>query len=379
MKIRTITTGFNLDKQISEQEFCALATLTAQIKALFEKQSYTVQTIRMSTQPWDAYASTKSELFDITKKMERWTTRNQIDYFNLGPTKEAERVAWLSEVITQTLKGFCTTQICNRKKIFYDVAWETALLIKKLSMAESTGFSNLRFAALCNIPPNTPFYPASYHYGPNSFGIGLENSDLVCQAFKQAGNISRARLHLKTILENAYRDIEVLASDFSKDGHIIFDGIDVSISSSIHEHESIAYAFEYLNHGTFGEPGTLSIARIITETLQSLPVKKTGYCGLMLPVLEDHGLSTRNVQGHLSITKLLLYSSVCGTGLDTIPLPGDIPVEILYRILLDVASLSIKLQKPLSARLMPIPGKKAGDKTAFAFPYFRNSTILSPY
>jgi uncharacterized protein (UPF0210 family) len=142
--------------------------------------------------------------------------------------------------------------------------------------------------------------------------------------------------------------------------------------------DSIAYAFEHLHHGAFGTPGTLFIAKMLTDTLQSLPIKKIGYCGLMLPVLEDHGLSTRNTQNHLSVTKLLLYSSVCGTGLDTVPLPGDISVETLYRILLDVASLSIKLQKPLSARLMPIPGKKAGDMTAFTFPYFVNSTIMAP-
>jgi uncharacterized protein (UPF0210 family) len=378
MKIRTITTGFNLDEHFTDADFRTLATLTAQAKALFEKQGYDVQTIRMSTQPWENYASTRSDLRQYAKKMQRWTTGHHIDYFNLGPTKDPKKVSWSSEVIEHAPKGFCTTQICDTQEIFYDVAWETATLIKQLSTIEKNGFSNLRFAALCNIHANTPFYPASYHNGPPSFGIGFENSDLVYQTFQKARNLNEAQHHLKTIFEETYDDIEVIGSRFSKDETIAFDGIDVSISSSIDERESIAYAFEHLGLCTFGEPGTLLIARMITETLRCLPFKKTGYCGLMLPVLEDHGLATRNIQGHLSLTKLLLYSSVCGTGLDTIPLPGDIPVEKLYLILLDVASLSIKLQKPLSARLMPIPGKKIGDMTAFTFPYFMNSTIMSP-
>ena len=378
MKIRTITIGFNIDKNFSEKEFATLATTAQNAKRFFENHSYDVQTIRMSTQPWRSYAKTRSELHAILEKMQQWTTTYSIDYFNLGPTKNSEKVPWLSDIIKYAPKGFCTTQICDSKQIFYDVAWETAKLIKQISTIDPNGFSNLRFAALCNVKPNTPFYPASYNNGTSSFGIGLENSDLLYQAFEQAKDISTAQYHLKTIFEKIYQDIETLASDFSKKEHMRFDGSDVSISSSIQKKESIAYAFEHLGLGTFGEPGTLSIAKMITETIQGLSVKKTGYCGLMLPVLEDHGLATRNTQGYLTISKLLMYSAVCGTGLDTIPLPGDISTESLYSILLDVASLSIKLQKPLSARLMPIPGKKAGEKTAFDFPYFVNSAIMAP-
>jgi hypothetical protein len=77
-----------------------------------------------------------------------------------------------------------------------------------------------------------------------------------------------------------------------------------------------------------------------------------------------------------TLDSLLLYSTVCGTGLDTIPLPGDVTVDELSAILLDVATLSLVADKPLTARLMPIPGKKAGDLTTFDFPYFANARIM---
>ena len=96
----------------------------------------------------------------------------------------------------------------------------------------------------------------------------------------------------------------------------------------------------------------------------------------MLPVLEDYGLAQRNTEESYNLTDLLLYSSVCGTGLDTIPLPGDVSEDKLYALLLDIASLAIKLNKPLSARLMPIPHKKAGEMTGYTFEYFVNSKIM---
>jgi uncharacterized protein (UPF0210 family) len=141
--------------------------------------------------------------------------------------------------------------------------------------------------------------------------------------------------------------------------------------------ESVAFAFEELGLGIFGDVGTLAIAKIITDTITNLGIKKCGYSGLMLPILEDYGLAMRNIDGTFTITDLLLYSSVCGTGLDTIPLPGDTSEEKLYALLLDIASISIKLDKPLSARLMPVPNRKAGEMTDYQFEYFANSKIMN--
>jgi uncharacterized protein (UPF0210 family) len=94
-------------------------------------------------------------------------------------------------------------------------------------------------------------------------------------------------------------------------------------------------------------------------------------------VLEDYGLAQRNSEGMFNLNNLLLYSSVCGTGLDTIPLPGDTSEKKLYALLLDIASLSNALNKPLSARLMPVPNKLAGEMTEYRFEYFENSRIMN--
>jgi len=126
-----------------------------------------------------------------------------------------------------------------------------------------------------------------------------------------------------------------------------------------------------------GLAGTLACAAILTESLDRASFTRTGFNGLMLPVLEDTILSDRAAMGILTIRDLLMCSAVCGTGLDTIPIPGDTPSDHIAALLLDLATLALRLNKPLTARLMPVPGKSAGDTTNFSFSYFSNSRILS--
>jgi uncharacterized protein (UPF0210 family) len=104
-------------------------------------------------------------------------------------------------------------------------------------------------------------------------------------------------------------------------------------------------------------------------------VKQVGYSGLMVPVMEDKLLAQRWAESTYNIDSLLAYSSVCGTGLDTIPLPGDTSLDQMERIYADVASLATKWNKPLSARLQPIPNKKPGDRTDFQDPRLFNTTV----
>jgi uncharacterized protein len=56
-------------------------------------------------------------------------------------------------------------------------------------------------------------------------------------------------------------------------------------------------------------------------------------------------------------------------------LSGDISEAQMVRIFGDVASLAWKWNKPLSARLQPVKGKKAGDQTEFSDPFLFNTTL----
>jgi uncharacterized protein (UPF0210 family) len=149
----------------------------------------------------------------------------------------------------------------------------------------------------------------------------------------------------------------------------------VSVAPSLKKGESLAYAYEELGLGRFGSAGTLAVSALITDALRGVPVTTCGYRGLMLPVLEDRGLARSYSDGAADIVSLLACSAVCGTGLDCVPLPGATPVKKIGALLLDVAALAVKLDKPLSARLLPVPGKKTGDRTDFRSPYLVDTKI----
>lgn len=154
-----------------------------------------------------------------------------------------------------------------------------------------------------------------------------------------------------------------------------YDGIDASVAP-MGDASPLTGSFESLGLGSFGQSGTLAAAALVTGALKELPVDTCGYCGLMLPPLEDAGLARGAADGAYRIHDLLAYSAVCGLGLDTVPVPGDVPKAKLAALLLDVAALAFRLNKPLTARLFPVPGKAAGDAVEFENPHLCSSAVF---
>ncbi|MEI6291317.1 MAG: DUF711 family protein, partial [Chloroflexota bacterium] len=143
------------------------------------------------------------------------------------------------------------------------------------------------------------------------------------------------------------------------------------------EGRSLGTAFEKIGISGIGRHGSLAAACILTDAIDRADFPRAGFSGLMMPVLEDSTLALRAGEKTLSVKDLLMYSAVCGTGLDTIPLPGDVNVNQVSAVLLDIAAMALRLNKPLTARLMPVPGKTVGDETDFHFDYFANSRVMA--
>ncbi|MBN1273493.1 MAG: DUF711 family protein [Candidatus Aminicenantes bacterium] len=377
MKIRTITIGINLNLPLNEAHIRRAASDAQKVRASLQNSGYTVQTVRLTTQPWEKYYDGKAKMKSLLRRLSSLLPSEGFDYFSLGTTFSPQNIPLIFSWLETAPPAFATTMICDRNKVNHEAVHGTVKLIKKLAGLEPRGFANLRFAALFNTPPGSAFFPAAYHQGTENFTLGTENSDLVNRAFSEARDIRHAEETLEKILSEEYGRLEEEARKISSKTRLRYGGIDTSIAPSVLRQNSLAFAFEKLRLGKFGESGTLASARIVTRVLEKLNVKACGYAGLMLPVLEDYGLALRNSQGKVDLTHLLLYSAVCGTGLDTVPLAGDISEKKLYALLLDIAALAIKLNKPLSARLMPIPGKKVGDMTDFDFSYFANTKVIS--
>ena len=379
MKIRTITTGVNLSYPAEASIINRIAEFNSRARKVFEDRGYEVQSLRITTQPWVEYLGTlsQSQIIGEVKNIENMCLNNGIDFVSVGAVTDLKLIDLIPEIIKATSKISASVTIGDvTAGINYEAAKRAAKVVMRISQETDDGYGNFRFAALSNCPPDIPFFPASYHKGKTCFSIGLECSDLVSQAFEKSKNLVEAEKNLKSIFTSELIKVEQTAKEIEKQEGISFKGIDASTAPSLQENEGMAFAFEKLNLARFGAPGTLAISGMITRVLKSLDVQKCGYSGLMLPILEDFGLATRCSEGLLSTDTILLYSAVCGTGLDCIPLPGNISERKIYSILLDIATLSLKLDKPLSARLLPVPNKEAGETTCFNSPYLVNCKIL---
>ncbi|CAE8656799.1 unnamed protein product, partial [Polarella glacialis] len=136
--------------------------------------------------------------------------------------------------------------------------------------------------------------------------------------------------------------------------------------------------FELLGVSHFGAAGSVECAAFLTRVFKGLQgVQQVGFSGLMLTCLEDAGMAAGAAAGHYDVRALLQYSAVCGIGLDCVPVPGDTPQSTLSALMRDTGTLAFRLNKPLTVRLFPVPGKKAGEMTDFQSSDLCNCTVFA--
>ena len=383
-KIRALTAFINLDPAHYEDQVAATLAALQKIKATFGKSGFEVQTLRLTTQPFPTYTRKLSEdqALEFFKDLDRLVTKDTLDA-SIGPAMmhvgdDPREARLLARILasTQTLEG--TIVIASDDGIHFDGIRETASLIHYVAENTPNSLGNFRFAAIAMVPPGAPFYPASYHLdSDHTFAIGLQSANVVAAAMATTRDPAQAQGNIETSLGKWATELESIGRQAGQESGWKFTGIDLS-PAPLGE-ISIGRAIEGFTHEPLGSSGTLAAVAIITRALANIHVKRVGYSGLMLPVLEDSVIAKRWSEDRLSLNSLLLFSSVCGTGIDVAPLPGDTSQEQLEAVLRDVASLAYKWHKPLSARLLPVKGKKAGDRTDFQDPFLVNATIQAVF
>ncbi len=384
MKIRSIT--YFCDPSQAPDGGCIQrgGECTAAMRQACQDAGYEVQTTRLATTPFPRLlrGDTVAEAVELAQRLEQAARAAGFDYLALGPALPDDLAAYalIPDMLAATENVFASGMMTSTaKEISLPAVRACADVIRRLAPLDENGFANLYFAALANVPPGAPFFPAAYHAGDTpAFALALEAADLAVEAFAAADDLSAARERLRVAVEEHAQALRRVAGVLrGRFDEVAFLGLDFSLAPFPEEARSLGMAFEHLGVPAVGLHGSLAAAALIAETLDRAEFPHVGFSGLMLPVLEDATLAARAAEGTLTVKDLLLFSAVCGTGLDTVPLPGDASVEQLTAVLLDLAVLAARLDKPLTARLMPILGKEAGDPTDFDFPYFANSRVMA--
>jgi uncharacterized protein (UPF0210 family) len=380
-KIRALTAFVRIDRARYRDEIGDALKMLRRAKAEFEKAGYEVESVRITTQPFPEYAGglSREEALKFFRGYDELAIQEGFDA-NIGPamindSDDPAPVELLSEILcqTKTLEG--SVVVAGNDGIHWKSVRAAARLVKYVAEHSPHSQGTFNFTATAMLAPYAPFFPGSYHTGNgHRFAIGWEAANVVEEAFASAPNdplvaeerLTRAFAKHAVVVDRRARQVE-------KETGWTYMGLDAT-PAPLRE-VSIGRAIEKFTGARFGSSGTMTAVSLITRAVAALPVRRIGYSGLMLPIMEDSLLAARWSEGTYNIDTLLAYSAVCGTGLDTVPLPGDVTPEQLERMIGDVASLAFKWHKPLSARLQPVVGKKAGDKTEFDDPFLVNTTL----
>lgn len=382
MRVRSITFFYNPNQSASEKILPEFAAMKKEAVQRFKDCGYEVQTTRLATTPFATFLPelTGAAATALAKKMEALACDYAFEFLSLGPALPdlPETYQVIPDILAATQNTFVSGIMADSSfGVNLSAVQACADVVYRAAPITPDGFANLRFTALANVPAYTPFFPAAYHQGDlPAFAMAIECADVVQQAFEDAPSLPEASRRLLEMLEKHAAVLTKIAEELQEKYQVEFKGLDFSPAPYPMDGCSLGGGLEELGLHRIGLNGSVAAAAFLADTLDRGTWKRAGFNGLMLPLLEDAVLAQRSIDGTLGIKDLLLFSTVCGTGLDTVPVPGDASPQQLKAVLLDVAALSVRLAKPLTARLMPVPGKKAGDLTEFDFAYFHNGKVL---
>ena len=380
-KVRAITGFVRLDRaQLAQQVGDALTVLRSAKREL-EKQGYVVESLRIVTQPLGELVDGLSDP-DALALLQRFDALSTKERFlpGVGPamlrdSDDPRPMRILARALSTLPNIEGNAVLAGEDGIHWKVIRESAALLREVTDHSPGSIGSFNFTGTAMLQPYSPFYPGAYHTGAGrQFSIGLEGASVVQEVFSaRPRDFDGAVAELTRQLTVHAKVTESIGQRVASATGWTFAGVDPTPAPL--GGVSIAAAIESYTGARFGSSGTMTAALIITTAVKAVPVKQVGYSGLMVPVMEDKVLARRWAEGAVNIDSLLAYSAVCGTGLDTVPLPGDVSEEQVSRIFGDVASLAWKWRKPLSARLQPVKGKKAGEQTEFNDPYLFNTLI----
>lgn len=245
---------------------------------------------------------------------------------------------------------------------------------KSIARSDVTGFSNFRFGIGFEISSGTPFFPFSFS-NDEGFSVAVESFTFINNAWDEHKSLS----FVADKLTEALLELDSTCLMLSSELDIPFLGMDWSLAPLPNSDQSVCSFIEKINNAPIGSPGTLSTIEKVTAALKA-PVNKvnsTGFNGVMLSVLEDDVLAARFSSGHIDINDLMLLSSVCGCGLDMIPISDDVSNSSLSSVVKDVGSMAFRLKKPLGVRLLTMHEKKPGEETNFSHDFVTNSKVTA--
>lgn len=385
MKIRSISLGIE-NSSIGENQNNILAFFDVANDTL-KQADFDVRTNRLNLSPLHlSNSNVYRDMMSLVSWISDFCQKNNIEWFctpfdTFGQDMK-EVNAFAVESVKRHKNVFINYIIAKDGLLNRNSALYASKLIKSVSRLSNNGYDNFRVGASFNCKPNCPFFPFTYHHGEPGFSIALELVPLFIQAITNSdlGDFEQIHGNLVKLIVPFLKQVNASCLEIEKKTKMVYYGIDASLAPFPDADEnSVARAIELLGIDAFGSFGTVFLTSFLTDVIKKMvqdsKIRTVGFNGVMYSLLEDTRLGINSKSKEFSIDSILAYSSVCGCGIDMVPIPGDVFEEEIASLMLDVSAISSVRNKPLGFRVLPIPTKQANEYTEFSYDFLHNTRI----
>ena len=253
---------------------------------------------------------------------------------------------------------------------------------KILDMAQRTadrdGFAAAKLVVFANIPEDNPFMAGAYlGYGEADcvVNIGVSGPGVVKRAIERLlsqepeADLGVIAEQIKKTSFRVTRVGELIGREVAGRLGVEFGIVDLSLAPTPRVGDSVGEILQAMGVVRIGSPGSTAALAMLNDAVKKGGLFASssvgGLSGAFIPVSEDAALAEAARAGDLTLEKLEAMTSVCSVGLDMIVLPGDTDVCTIAALMADEASIGVVNHKTTACRLIPVPGKKAGEVVVF--------------
>ena len=274
-----------------------------------------------------------------------------------------------------------TSRICSflnlastKAGLNMDAIYKMGYIIKEIAANTKDGIGCAKLAVFANVPEDNPFMAGANHgvgEGDYSLNIGISGPGVVRAVILNNPDCDLTGLSevIKRTVFKITRAGELIGREMATLMKVPFGIVDISLASTTVAGDSVAEIIEAMGVDQMGMPGSTAALAMLMDAVKKGGLMASGnvggLSGTFIPVSEDSGMIRAVQSGSLNLEKLEALTAVCSVGLDMFAVPGTTSAETISALIADELSIGVINCKTTSVRIIPVPGKRAGQIVHF--------------
>ena len=248
-------------------------------------------------------------------------------------------------------------------------------IIKEISENTKSAIGCAKLVVFANAVNDNPFMAGGFHGIPckdRVINVGISGPGVVRSMIKSLPKdlpLDELANEIKKTAFKITRAGELVGKAVARDLKVKFGSVDISLAPTTQAGDSVGEILELMGLETVGTHGTTAALMLLTDAVKKGGIMASanvgGLSGAFIPVSEDKILSEAVGKKCLTLDKLEAMTSICSVGLDMVAIPGDVKTTTIAGIIADEMAIGVMNHKTTAVRIIPVPGKKAGEKVSW--------------